>query len=280
MVIDNASQDSSLSCSGLDTSWEVIRLDSNQGFARANNLGFELMSDMDYIVTLNPDAVASPELISQLARRSIEHPGTASFACRMMLDSQTIDGMGDTYHFTGLVWRRNHGRTYASSRKTSAETFSACAGAAMYQVEKFNRAKGFDEDFFCYCEDIDLGFRLQLAGESCLYCPEAEVIHRASSITSNYPGFAVYHGHRNLVWVFVKNLPTGLLLVFLPAHLAMTFITLTWAIIHGNGRAFLKAKLDSLKGIRGMLRKRKAIQNTRKLGELDLAKKLDYGFFR
>ena len=90
----------------------------------------------------------------------------------------------------------------------------------MYRAEILRELGGFDESFFCYLEDVDLGYRLRLRGEHCLYIPTAVVVHLGSAISSQYPGFALYHGHRNLVWTFVKNTPTALLLPMLPLHLA------------------------------------------------------------
>lgn len=82
--------------------------------------------------------------------------------------------------------------------------FGACAAASVYPREAFDAVGGFDEDFFAYMEDIDLDFRLQLAGYPCLYLPNAFVKHVGSASTAPRSDFAVYHGHRNLPWVFIK----------------------------------------------------------------------------
>ncbi len=67
-------------------------------------------------------------------------------------------------------------------------------------------------------EDIDLDFRLQLAGYPCLYLPNAFVKHVGSASTAPRSDFAVYHGHRNLPWVFIKNMPGWLFWLLLPLH--------------------------------------------------------------
>ena len=70
---------------------------------------------------------------------------------------------------------------------------------------------GLDERFFCYAEDVDLGFRLQLAGRKCRYVADAVVHHLGPASAGVGRDFAVYHGHRNLEWLFLKNMPGPLL---------------------------------------------------------------------
>ena len=76
-------------------------------------------------------------------------------------------------------------------------------------------------------EDVDLGFRLRLAGHRCLYVPKSVVHHVGSGTTGGKNSdFSVYHGHRNLVWTYVKNMPGVLFWIFLPLHLAMNLVVL------------------------------------------------------
>ena len=102
--------------------------------------------------------------------------------------------------------------------------FSACAGAALYRTSLFNRLGGFDETYFMYIEDIDLGFRLQLAGYPSLFVRDAIVRHVGSAITGEGSDFSVYFGHRNLVYCYFKNMPFLLLMATLPFHLSLIHI--------------------------------------------------------
>ncbi len=102
------------------------------------------------------------------------------------------------------------------------EVFSACAAAALYRRDVFEALGGLDEDFFCYMEDVDLGFRLRLAGWGCTYVPTAVVHHVGSATSGRRSHFTTYHGHRNLVWVFFKNMPGALLWLYLPQHFSLT----------------------------------------------------------
>ena len=94
-------------------------------------------------------------------------------------DPHRVDGTGDCYHVSGLVWRRDRGILAASAHNESGEIFSPCAAAALYRREAFLEIGGFDEDFFCYLEDVDLGFRLRLQGHRCRYVANATVADRA-----------------------------------------------------------------------------------------------------
>jgi GT2 family glycosyltransferase len=115
---------------------------------------------------------------------------------------------------------------------------------------------GFDEDFFCYFEDVDLGFRLRLAGYRCLLVPDAVACHAGSAATRGWHNnFTIYHGHRNLVWANVKNMPAVLFRLLLPLHIIMNIAAIVLFSIRGKGRVILRAKYDTLRGIPRMWKK-------------------------
>jgi len=136
------------------------------------------------------------------------------------------------------------------------EIFSPCAAAALYRRQALADAGGFDEDFFCYQEDIDLGFRLRLAGHRAMYVGSVSTGGQQSD-------FAVYHGFRNLAWVFVKNMPGALFWPLLPLHIALNLASILLFSIRGQRRVILKAKRDAFLGIPRMWRKRRDIQANR-----------------
>lgn len=266
MVVDNASHDSSMeqlpACSVLKTH----KLETNEGFASANNFAFRQLDDVDYFITLNPDAFPKPDFIEKLEEAAISYPEYASFASRMMRDENTVDGAGDVYHISGIAWRSLHNQRYFSDQHQPCEVFAPCAGAAMYKASYLIEAGGFDDSFFCYMEDVDLGYRLQLMGHRCRYVPQARVVHLGSAITGKYPDFALYYGHRNLVWSLAKNTPAPLLLLVIPAHLLMTVVVGIVFLTRGDLKPYLQAKLDAMRGLGRVLRQRKQVQITREIG--------------
>ncbi len=244
-----------------------IRPGSNTGFARGNNLALAEIGDCDWIALLNPDAVPDPDWLEKLLFAAQAHPEAGAFGSRMYADPARtrLDGSGDVLHISGLVWRRDHGRAAAGCRLQAGEVFSPCAAAALYRRDLFEALGGFDEEFFCYTEDVDLGFRIRLAGYTCRYVPEAQVVHRGSALTGVRSDFALYHGHRNLFWLFIKNMPWLLLLVLTPMHLLMHLGVLFRYLPDGRGAVLLKAKRDALAGFGRNWRKRGAIQRERRI---------------
>jgi len=165
-----------------------------------------------------------------------------------------------------LVWRNGHGLSelLVGEKAEEQEIFSPCAAAALYRRDALLKVGGFDEDFFCYTEDVDLGFRLRLRGYRCMYVPKSIVYHVGSGTTgSQHSEFAIYHGHRNLVWTFIKNMPGWLFWLCLPVHIAMNIVSIFWFAYRGLGRVVVKAKWDALLGVSSMWRKRQKIQQQR-----------------
>lgn len=280
LVVDNASDDKSIEMINEVPGVSILQLEENVGFAAANNRALDHLSDTDLLVTLNPDAFPAEDFICKLEEAALEHPDHGSFACRMMRTETTLDGAGDAYHLSGLAWRRGHNKRWNPQKPYPALTFSACAGAAMYRVPDLRAVGGFDESFFCYMEDVDLGYRLMLAGKPCAFVPEAVATHIGSATSRRYPGFADFHGHRNLVWVVVKNTPWQLLPLVLPLHFIMTLIVAARFIDGGELGNYVKAKRAALTGLKHALTQRKEIQRMRKATAWEVLKGFNYAMWR
>jgi GT2 family glycosyltransferase len=146
----------------------------------------------------------------------------------------------------------------------------------LYRRQALVDIGGFDEAFFCYVEDVDLGFRLRLAGHKAMYVPEAVVRHVGSATTGGQGSdFSVYHGHRNLVWTFVKNMPGVLFWLLLPLHLLLNLVTIGMYIARGQGGMIFRAKKDAVKGLPQVWSKRKQIQASRIATVRDIWRILD-----
>jgi len=268
IVVDNASSDDSLKrAAHLLKDVELIQLPSNVGFARGNNLAAYAARQFDALALLNPDAVAEPGWLEELVRAAERHPETASFASRMLLAStpQYLDGAGDSYHVSGRAWRNGHRILSTTWPAEDAEVFGPCAAAALYRREAFDEAGGFDEQYFCYFEDVDLAFRLRLHGYRSLYVHAAVVRHVGSALSGYRSDFAVYHGERNAVWTFVKNMPGPLLWMYLPQHIVLNVAALLFYPSRGQGKAVLRAKFDALRDLPAVLKRRKLVQLGRRV---------------
>lgn len=244
-------------------------LKDNKGFAYANNYGLQLAQG-EWIATLNPDAFPEPDWLEQLVKATSLYPN-AFFASRQLQANSPhlLDGEGDVYHVSGLAWRRNYGLP-ATPKISPEPVFSACAAAALYPRQALLEVGGFDESFFAYHEDLDLGFRLRLKGLQCYYIPQATVHHIGSASTGKSSAFAIYHGHRNLVWTFFKDMPEPLLRRYFALHLLLNVFSVLFFSLNGRANTILKAKMDAFKGLSPMLAKRKSIQSKIRVSPEDI----------
>ena len=263
LVVDNDSTDGSMGELEQEFSgWEFIRLKENTGFASANNLAVSRVENCDWIAFLNPDAFAHPDWLEKLMRAVDSFPDVKMFGSHMLgYGNDLIDGTGDIYHVSGVAWRRDHGVKSSKVSRESGEIFSPCAAASLISREAFLEAGGFDEHFYCYNEDVDLSFRLRLIGHRCVYISDAVVEHVGSGTTSRYSDFAVYHGQRNLVWSYFRNMPGIWFWVYLPQHILFGVVALIWFSLKGKAVPVFKARWDALKGLPRVLRLRKQTQS-------------------
>jgi GT2 family glycosyltransferase len=269
-LVDNGSTDGSTEAAeGQFRRLEVMRLGRNAGFAAANNVAVR-RTGCELVALLNPDAFPEPEWLEKLVEAAAAAPECASFSSRLMLAGRDgmLDGEGDSYGVNGFAWRRHHGRRVQplggqGAQATPDQVFSACAAAALYRRDAFLGAGGFDESYFCYVEDVDLGFRLRLAGAGCLHVPASVAHHVGSAVTGRASDFSIYHAQRNLVWTFAKNMPTPLLLLYLPQHLLFNLAAIAWYSLRGQAGTILRAKRDAIIGLRGIRAKRRDVQSRR-----------------
>jgi GT2 family glycosyltransferase len=279
ILLDNASTDGSLEIVGRFPSVRLLAQNSNTGFARGNNLAINAAAaGCEWIAMLNPDAFPEPRWLEEYLLSAQRNPQFDIFGSKLLNASAPLllDGAGDAYHVSGLVWRIGHGIPASALHESEREVFSPCAAAALYRRSALLEVGGFDEGFFCYVEDVDLGFRLRLAGYRCLYVPKSVVNHVGSGTTGGQNSdFSLYHGHRNLVWTFVKDMPGVLFWLFLPLHLVLNLVSIVWFAFRGKGRVVWRAKRDALLGLPKMWRKRQQIQKSRIASISDIWRVLD-----
>jgi GT2 family glycosyltransferase len=286
VLIDNCSSDGSAAAARawvaqdgrLAARFEQIDSAVNAGFAAANNSAIEACTT-EFVALLNPDAFPDRGWLTALLAAARQYPEAASFGSWQRLDGHPglLDGVGDVYHISGFAWRDGHEQSCGDRYKPDAEIFSACAAAALYRRQAFLEVGGFDEDFFCYFEDVDLGFRLRLAGHAVRAVAAAGVSHVGSaSVGGRRSTFAVYHGRRNLVWCFLKNMPFPLVLPLLPVHVALLFCDVVLCAMRGRGPAIVKAIWHAMLGLPKCLGKRRAVQAMRRATCGDIWRIMDH----
>ena len=276
-VVDNGSSDGSVEKVTVQfPEVQLIALDRNTGFAAANNIAVAKCRSR-YVALINNDAIAEPDWLENLVGPMEARPEVGMAASKMVYDHDptTIDRVGDSYSIMGAGVLRGRGAP-ANLFSKQEKIFGACAGAAVYRKEMLDRIGLFDEDFFLINEDVDLSFRAQLAGYQCLFVPEAIVRHKASQTIGRDSDTSVYYGHRNLEWVYLKNMPMPLILATLIPHMIYILLSGAYFLSIGKGRIYMQAKLDALKSLKQVLAKRRVIQRDRRVSLLYLWKLLTF----
>jgi len=247
VVVDNASEDGSVAMleamrdTGRNTGQDkgqdalpftLIESGENLGFSGGANLGARAARG-EWVVMLNPDARAEPDWMAAIIAGVGRYHGIAHFACTQLEDDNPdrVDGAGDCYSVYGFAWRAAQGHARARLPEGDRFCLSACGASAVYHRETFLGLGGFDERFFCYLEDVDMGYRMQRAGHDCVWLSGAVVRHADGATTRKLPGFREFHTARNRVWVLWKNTPA----VMLPVTLAGWALMSAFLSVRGIG---------------------------------------------
>jgi GT2 family glycosyltransferase len=279
IVVDNGSSDGSVDLVRRRFPHVLlVALPENVGFSRGNNLGIQRARG-EYIALLNNDAEPDPHWLGQLVAALEANPDVGFGASKMLLynEPHRADACGDFYTIEGVPGNIGH-LELADRYNEPREVFGACAGAAIYRRSVLEETGGFDEDFFLVHEDTDLSYRARLLGYRCLYVPTAVVYHHSGATLGRQSDTAVYYAQRNMESVFFKNMPTVLLMKYLPLHVITDLLLFVRYLVHRQGGAFLRAKLDALAVLPTMLRKRREIQRTRRVPAAEIDRLLLKGY--
>lgn len=271
IVVDNASVDNSVHLiAEKPQQFTLLRQDKNLGFAGGNNVGARAGRGR-WLALLNPDATAAPDWLEAMMRAVTERPSHRMVACRQinMHDPSRLDGAGDCYLAYGFAWRGGFGHP-AREAPPAGECFGPCGAAALYPRDLFLESGGFDERYFCYHEDVDIAFRLRMMGERCQYVPDAIVDHAGSAISGRSSYFSVFHGVRNGVWTYFKNMPGGLLLLTLPVWMLGSLALLARGLFRGVFVPTLKGYVAAFKELGPMLATRRELRLRRRVEPGDL----------
>ena len=263
VIVDNASSDGAVDALSLpDERFRIDRPGVNLGFAGANNRVAQAVAS-PWIALLNPDTRVAPDWLEALMEGQRSWPDCPAFGSTQLRldDPDILDGAGDVWFAGGVAWRALEGRPVRDN-PPDGETFAPCGAAAFYDRARFVELGGFDERFFCYCEDVDYGFRVRLTGQVCIQLTGAIVYHAGSGTTGRHSEFTLFHGHRNRIWVFFKNTPFWLLPVLTPVHLAINLYLYLRA--DKERRSYLKrAYAAALAGLGDVMKQRKILARLR-----------------
>lgn len=281
IVVDNGSTDSSVELIRRDFPWvRIISLEKNTGFAKGNNIGFAASSSR-YMATLNNDTIADSGWLSSLYEAAESDAAVGMVASKIFLgeDGNELDSAGMLIYPDGMSRQRGRGEKDSGQFDVIGEVLFPSACAALYRSDMLKEIGGFDEDFFSYCEDADLGLRARLAGWKAAFARGAVVRHLYSQTGGKYSGFKAYHIERNRFWVLLKDLPLSYIFLF-PVYSLWRYIVQVYGLLSGKGsvarfaegsggfnliNVALRAWFGAAAGLPAALGKRKSIWNSRRL---------------
>lgn len=224
----------------------LIKNPKNLGFAGGVNTGikYALENSFDAVALFNNDAIADKSWLSSLVSDLSDKKQIVT-GLLLNKDGTKIDSTGDFYSVWGIGFPRSRGDS-ASSAPDSGYVFGATGGATLYKSTLFREIGLFDENFFAYYEDVDISFRAQLAGHKVWYEKNAVAYHDQGATSRKIPGFTVYHTFKNLLLLFWKNVPFGLLFNVGLRFLILYLLIFLSAVKKGSGWPALKGVFASI----------------------------------
>ena len=249
IVVDNGSSDGSLTLVREKyKKARIISFDENTGFSKAVNAGIKA-AETEYVLLLNNDTAAERHMVEEL-EKAVKEDKLAFSVCAKMINlhrPNLLDGAGDLYSALGWAYARGKDKDISAYDKP-CRVFSACAGAAIYRREVFEKIGFFDESHFAYLEDVDIGYRANINGYHNIYEPAAKVRHAGSAVSgSKHNPFKVRLSARNSVYLVYKNMPFLQIVLNLPFLLAGYLIKIFFFALKGMGGSYLKGLLLGIK---------------------------------
>jgi GT2 family glycosyltransferase len=280
VVVDNSGKGLARAHAGKS---RVIENPVNVGFGAAINQGYR-ESRAPFVATLNDDATASAAWLDALVSAARSDSATGMCASQVRFSGEErLDSAGMLICADGSSKQRGHGER-PNEYSTRSDALLPSGSAALYRRQMLDEIGGFDEDFFLYCEDTDLGLRARWAGWRCLYVPEAIVDHRYSHSAGRASALKAYYVERNRLFVVAKNFPPAAL-VRVPFVELARYLWHVYYLLRGRGRTgefqhpasalvlawfVVKGHLALFGAMRVLLEKRRAIQSTAKVTASEL----------
>ena len=212
IVVDNGSADGSADLAEREFGAVVIRNSENRGFCAANNQGIAAARG-EFIALLNNDAEAEPGWLAALLRACTVAPDVGMAASKVLVweDPSRIDKAAHLIFPDGQNRGRGSGAKDVGQFDREEEALWPDGCAAMYRKQMLDEIGGFDEDFFAYGDDAELGLRARIAGWRCIYTPRAVVRHHRSSTMGKGSAERLLLIERNRLLLALKLFPWSLL---------------------------------------------------------------------
>lgn len=249
VIVDNGSTDDSTGFIRRNyPKVHLLTLPKNTGFAAAVNIGIRA-SQSPYVMLLNNDTTLAPDCVELLLSCIENKPYIFSAGARILTAKapHLADTCGDYYSVFGYAFCRGQGLMPNALPKQVYPVFTNCACAAVYRRSLLEKTGLFDERFFAYLEDVDIGFRARRLGLANVHCPNAIVYHTGSGTTvGKYTAFKVFHSARNNVLLRHNNLTFLQKLFHFPAWAGGSLLKYLYFRRIGLGKAYTCGYISGL----------------------------------
>lgn len=291
VFVDNGSIDGSIEFVAAEYPWvKMVALPDNTGFAGGNNAGL-LHASGKYIITLNNDTEVEQDWLAELLRVAEENPDVGMIASRIcsFYDHDLIDSIGVKICRDGMSRGAYRLQRFSGLEFDKVEDIlvpSACA--ALYRRRMIDDVGFFDEDFFAYCEDTDIGLRGRRAGWKAMFARDAVVYHKYSQTGGAFSPLKLYLVERNHYWVAFKNYPL-IWILLLPIITVGRYIEQVRVVLGAKGvgeqfatsisktecaMALLKGIADAVKMLPKMWIKRRRLAKVNKISDQEFGRLL------
>jgi GT2 family glycosyltransferase len=287
IVVDNGSTDGSVEFmeSEFPGLARILRNAKNRGFSGGNNRGIKAAVGR-YIALLNNDAQADRNWLQELMKAAQADARTGMLASKIYLQGRPriIDNVGHLIFRDGLNRGRGRLEEDHGQFNEKEEVLFPSGCAALYRREMLEEIGLFDEDFFAYGDDTDIGLKGRLAGWKCFYIPQAVVYHRYSQSSGSYSPLKAFYVERNRVWIAVKYFPLSLLLKS-PFYTLWRFLLQGYGALTGQGaagkfsqeysrwqllRILVKAYISAIRGLPRMWKKRREMKKLTRVDKVEI----------
>jgi GT2 family glycosyltransferase len=223
ILIDNASSDGSVEECRAKHAWvRLVVNEKNVGFSAGCNQGAALATDARIQVFLNNDMRVDPRWLRELVGPIVRGECAATTAKMFSWDGSVMNSCGGGMNFHGIGIQKGYEEKPAACYDQPARSLFACGGAMAIDARVFADSGGFDEEFFAYYEDVDLGWRLWVLGHEIHYVPKAVCYHHHSSTSRTFPMETIRLLQvRNPILACFKNYSDENLRKVFPAQLAL-----------------------------------------------------------
>jgi GT2 family glycosyltransferase len=287
IVVDNGSTDDSVAFVREHyPAIHLITLQSNTGFAHPNNLGMHHAlqnQETQYVLALNNDIILEPNFVEEMVACAKRHEDAGAIQGRLNRLNGLIDCTGMLITKDMSAVNRGQVQEDIGQFMQEEEIFGASASAALYtrtalETVQFPNGDFFDDDYFAYYEDVDLAWRIRLAGFTSWFTPHARALHHHSATGKSHSPFKAFHIHRNHFYNIIKNLPWPFMLRAL-ALIPLRYVLLVSSVVLKKGpsaelskqtsqrtemmRIVIRSWAHVLIQLPSLLQKRRSIQRTR-----------------